>query len=76
MAVRNYFTTPHTHSSGEPWRWLSNNEVMVDGDYYDSGKPVGWRGKGYNGIGCRFRNGVDEGVIRRQSVDIAMDSLS
>jgi hypothetical protein len=69
MSKFSYFKHAHQHCTQEEWRWLSDGEIMVEGDIYESGNPVGWRGKGFNGIGRRFCNGIDEDVIRRKSVD-------
>jgi len=66
-----YFVySPHSFCTDEPWRWLDDGEVMVVGDMYgSSGRPVGFRGEGFNGVGCKWRNGLDEEVVRRKSTD-------
>jgi len=53
-----------------PWRWLGDGEIMLAGDFYaDCRKPVGYMGPDYNGLMCKWRNGVDAEVIRTEQTD-------
>jgi len=52
-------------------RWLEDGEMILQGDVWSSGKKARRRAD-RNGVGCSFRNGIDQGVKRSKKTDDAV----